>query len=318
MPAQQNRPTNRVVASEAVALPGRRVAEARRHRRSVQAADELLPRWLSRAIRGALLVFIAIPVIYLIVLSLSPEISVDAGDLVPAHPTLGNYSSAWESVGLLRGFLNSVVTCGVAALVCVLVATAAAFPLARYRFFGSGPLFYGTLGLQLVPGPMILLPLFIVYSMLQVVVGLNAVGSYWGLMLTYIAFSLPLCMWLMVGYVRTIPRELDEAAAVDGASGARTFWSVVVPLSIPGMVVAFVLALLAGWNDVLFASVLTNQATRTVAVDLQLFTLAQGEELVPQYANLMAAAVMVAVPVVVVYLVLQRYLVGGLASGAVK
>lgn len=289
-----------------------------RSRRSWRAADELLPRWLSRAIRVFLLIVIAIPVCYLVILSISPEISVDAGKLFPAHPTLSNYSKAWSEVGLLRGFLNSVVTCGTAALVCVLIATAAAFPLARYRFKGAGALFYGTLGLQLVPSPMILLPLFVIYSMLQILVNVSIVGSYWGLIVTFIAFSLPLCMWLMVGYVRTIPQELDEAASVDGASGLRTFRWIILPLAVPGMVVAFVLALLAGWNDVLFASVLTNESTRTIAVDLQLFTLQQGEEVVPQYANMMATGVMIAVPVVLVYLVLQRYLVGGLAGGAVK
>lgn len=298
--------------------PGQEQAILVRRRNSWRAADELLPRWLNRAIRVLLLLVIAIPTLYLVILSISPEVSVDAGNLFPSRPTLSNFANAWSAVGLLRGFLNSAVSCGTAALICVLVATAAAYPLARYRFLGAGALFYGTLGLQLVPGPMILLPLFVIYSMLQALVNVSIVGSYWGLILTYVAFTLPLCMWLMVGYVRTIPRELDEAASVDGATGFRTFLSIILPLSVPSSVVAFILALLAGWNDVLFGSVLTNEATRTVAVDLQLFTLTQGEETIPQYANMMAAGLMVAAPVVLVYLVLQRYLVGGLAGGAVK
>jgi len=293
-------------------------AAARPRRKGRQAANQLLPTWMNRGARLGLSVFIAIPVCYLLILSLSPEDAVDAGRLFPSHLILSNYAKAWTEVQLGRGFIDSAVMGGSAALIAVLVSTAAAYPLARYRFRGAAPLFYGTLGLQLVPGPMILLPLFVIYSMLRAVLDVTVVGSYWGLILTYIAFSLPLSMWLMVGYVRTIPRELDDAARVDGASGASIFWRVIVPLAVPGMVVAFVLSLLLGWNDVLFSSVLTTQTTRTAAVDIQLFTLTQNEEVVPLYAPLMAAGVMVAIPVVAVYMFLQRYLVGGLAGGAVK
>jgi multiple sugar transport system permease protein len=281
-------------------------------------ASQLLPTWLTWLIRVALCVFVAIPVLYLLVLSVSPEQAVDAGDLIPGSLEFGNYAAVWSEIGLLRGFGNSLVICGAAAAVSVLVATAAAYPLSRYRFHGSGVLFYGSLSLQLVPGPMLLIPLFVLYSLLRSVLGLEIIGSYWGLIITYIGFSLPLAMWLMVGYVRTIPPALDEAVRIDGGNGLTVFRRVILPLAVPGMIVAFVLSLLLGWNDVLFASVLTSPTTRTAAVDLQLYTLAQGDNLVPQYAHLMAAGVVMALPVVVIYLALQRYLVGGLAAGAVK
>lgn len=291
-------------------------ARARRSRQ--HHADELFPRPVGIAIRILATLFVAVPVVYMIILSISPEVDVSAGDLIPHALELSNYTSIWGDSDLLRGFVNSIIICGGAAIVAVIVATAGAYPLARYRFFGSGPMLYGALGLQLIPGPMLLLPLFVVYSILQVTVGLTVIGSYWGIIITYITFSLPLALWLMLGYIRTIPRELEEAAWVDGASRAKAARLIVTPLAVPGMVVAFVFSLLMGWNDVLFASVLTTPATRTVAIDLQVFTLDMEGQSLPQYAQLMAAGVVAAIPVVLAYLALQKYLVGGRAAGALK
>jgi multiple sugar transport system permease protein len=270
------------------------------------------------AIRILATLFVAVPVVYMIILSVSSEVEVSAGNLIPHVLDWSNYTSIWGDSDLLRGFVNSIAICGGAAIVAVIVATAGAYPLARYRFFGSGPMLYGALGLQLIPGPMLLLPLFVVFSLLQVSFGLTVIGSYWGIIITYITFSLPLALWLMLGYIRTIPRELEEAAWVDGASRARSVWLIVAPLALPGMVVAFVFSLLMGWNDVLFASVLTTPTTRTVAIDLQVFTLDMEGQSLPQYAQLMAAGVVAAIPVVLAYLGLQKYLVGGRAAGALK
>lgn len=280
--------------------------------------DQLLPGWLGLLVRLVLAVFILVPVGYLLILSLSPEPDVQAGLLIPSRLTVDNFISAWDVVDLGRGFLNSVIICGSAALITVVVATAAAYPLARWGFPGSRILFYGTLGLQLVPGAMILLPMFLIFSALQAFLSITVIGSYWGLILSYVGFALPLSIWLMVGYVRSLPKDLEEAAWVDGASRTVAFWFVVAPLTLPGMVVAFVLALLHAWNDVLFASVLTNDSTRTLAADLKLFTMALSQDAAPQHAQLMAAGVFMSVPVVIVYLLLQRYLVGGLTAGALK
>ncbi|HLH59478.1 MAG TPA: carbohydrate ABC transporter permease [Streptosporangiaceae bacterium] len=303
-------------AERPAAAPHRAARRGRGGRR--HQADELFPRPAGIAVRVLATLFVAVPVVYMVILSVSPEVDVSAGHLIPHVLDLSNYASIWADSDLLRGFVNSIVICGIAAAVAVVVATAGAYPLARYRFRGSGPMLYGALGLQLIPGPMLLLPLFVVFSILQVTVGLTVIGSYWGIMIAYVTFSLPLAVWLMLGYIRTIPRELEEAAWVDGASRARAVRLIVAPLAVPGMVVAFVFSLLVGWNDVLFASVLTTPSTRTVAVDLQVFTLTMEGQSLPQYAQLMAAGVVASVPVVVAYLLLQKYLVGGRAAGALK
>jgi multiple sugar transport system permease protein len=282
------------------------------------AAGRLMPEWVAWCIRIFMALVIAVPVLYLIVLSISPEVSVEAGSIVPPRIDLSNYAKMWNSVDLGRGLLNSVFICGLAAVLAVLVATMAAYPLARYVFRGRKSLLYSALGLQLIPGPMILLPMFVVFALLQVLLDVTVVGSYWGVIVSYLTFSLPLALWLMLGYIRTIPIELEEAASVDGASPLTILFRIVMPLAVPGMVVAFVFSLLLGWNDVLFATVLTEGSTRTVAVDLQLFTLTLGGEALPAYGQLMAAGVVVAIPVVAAYLLLQRYVVGGLAAGALK
>ena len=122
----------------------------------------------------------------------------------------------------------------------------------------------------------------------------------------------------MVSYLGSIPVDLEEAALVDGATRLQALWRVIVPLSLPGMVVALIFAFLIGWNDVLFASVLTSPETRTLAVQLQAFSSAQEGGALPLYGQLMGAAVVSALPVVILYMVFQRYLVGGLTAGGVK
>jgi multiple sugar transport system permease protein len=131
-------------------------------------------------------------------------------------------------------------------------------------------------------------------------------------------FSLPFSIWLMVTYFRTIPRELEEAAMVDGTTAFGAAIRIAMPLAVPGMIVAFVFSLLIGWNDVLYASVLTNSSTQTLAVALQSFLFTEEGGGAPKYTDLMAAGVVGAIPVIVIYLALQRFLIGGLAAGGVK
>ncbi|GAB3057181.1 carbohydrate ABC transporter permease [Micromonospora schwarzwaldensis] len=135
---------------------------------------------------------------------------------------------------------------------------------------------------------------------------------------TYLTFGLPFSTWIMVTYLRELPGELIEAARVDGAGSWQILLRVVIPLSWPGLVVAAIFAFLLGWNDVLFASVMTDVDTRTAAVVLQVFGAAQEGGAIPPYGQMMAAALVCAAPVVALYLAFQRYIVGGLTAGGVK
>lgn len=280
--------------------------------------QELLPSGVRIAARIILTVMILIPIAYLLLLSVTPDVQVGTGNLIPTHWAFSNYLLMWSSVSLAQGLVNSLIISGVASVIAVILAVGAAYVLTRFTFLGRRPYLYLLIGLQTVPGVMLLLPLFVVFASIQVVIHFQLIGSYEAVIVTYLTFALPFATWILVSYLGNIPLELEEAALVDGATRLRALWKVVVPLAWPGIVVALVFSFLTGWNDVLFASVLTNPDTRTLAVQLQAFSSAQEGGALPLYGQLMGAAAFSALPVVALYMILQRYLIGGLTAGGVK
>jgi trehalose/maltose transport system permease protein len=158
----------------------------------------------------------------------------------------------------------------------------------------------------------------VLYSSAGNYLGLTVVGTRWGLFIAYLTFALPFSTWVMVTYLRGLPRELEEAGRMDGASTVRILIRIIIPLSLPAIVVSGIFAFLLGWNDVLFASVLTRPETQTAAVALSVFGSTQEGGALPVYSQIMAAALVCAAPVVLLYLLFQRYLVGGLTAGGVK
>src|SRR4051795_7762977 len=174
------------------------------------------------------------------------------------------------------------------------------------------------LGLQSIPGTLLLLPVFVLFATVANALSLHIIGTRWGLFLAYLTFALPFSTWVMVTYLRGLPRELEEAARVDGASIMTILFRIIMPLSLPAIVVSGIFAFLLGWNDVLFASVLTRPETHTAAVALQTFGASQESGALPIYSQVMAASLVCAAPVVILYAIFQRYLVGGLTAGGVK
>jgi ABC-type glycerol-3-phosphate transport system permease component len=284
------------------------------------AADRLLPPALSRAGTVLLLAFIAIPVLYLIELALSPNTTVALGGVGLKHLTVSNFTSMWSAAPILHGLVNSVIIAGIAAMLAVMLGVAAAYPLSRLSFWARKPLLYSLLGSQSIPGLALLLPLFIMLAGIQGILGIQLIGGYPAIIAVYMTFGFPLATVVCFVYLRGMPRDLEDAALVDGCTRFGALRRVVAPLMAPAMVVSLVFAFLVGWNDVLFASALTNSQTQTVAITLQQFGLAQSESAgaQPVYGELMAAALVSAVPVVVLYLIFQRYLVHGLAAGALS
>lgn len=267
---------------------------------------------------AVLLVLVLAPLVYMAFASVSSDLSVARGAFLPDGFRLDNYARIWTTTDLGPGLVNSVVVAGLVAVVSAAVALLAAYVLVRYAFRGRLAVLRGLLALQSVPGTLLLLPVFVLFASAATVFGITLIGTRWALLTTYLTFALPFSTWVMVTYLRELPSEFDEAARVDGASSWQVLTRVVAPLSWPGLVVAGVFAFLLGWNDVLFASVLTNPDTRTAAVSLQIFAATQEGGAIPVYGQLMAAALVCAVPVVVLYLVFQRYLVAGLTSGGVR
>jgi multiple sugar transport system permease protein len=281
-------------------------------------AQEILPPPARIIATAVLAVLVLIPIAYTLLLSVTPDTQIGSGGLIPSQWAFGNYLQMWSTVNLAQGLINSLIIAGIASVIAVILAVGAAYIITRFTFRGRLPYLYSLIGLQTVPNVMLLLPLFVLFASAQAAMHLRLVGTYPAVIITYLTFALPFATWLLVSYLGSIPLDLEHAALIDGATRLQTLWLIIVPLALPGLVVALVFAFLTGWNDVLFASVLTSPETRTLAVQLQAFSSAQEGGALPLYGQLMGAAVVSALPVVILYMVFQRYLVGGLTAGGVK
>lgn len=232
----------------------------------------------------------------------------------PASPTIQSFIDIWHTVPLAQYFVNSLVVAICATVLSVLVAVFASYAMSRWDFPGKGSFKGAVLATQMFPGILFLLPLYLLFVYADQNFGTGLVGTRTGLTITYLTFSLPFAVWMLVGYFETVPLELDEAAKVDGAGPLRTLLQIIVPAATPGIVAVSIYAFMTAWGEVLFASVLTSEQTRTLAVGLQAYS----SEANVYWNQVMAASLVVSVPVVAGFLLLQRYLISGFTAGAVK
>jgi multiple sugar transport system permease protein len=269
-----------------------------------------------RVLGLAFFVFItAFPLYTIVITSLKPLRDVQAEwRWVPSQVTLRPYLEMWETVPLARYFLNSLIISTCSTVIAVLIAILAAYAISRYRFRGRQPFRFLILSTEMFPGILFLLPLFIIFVNIEQIIGIKLYGSYTGLVITYLTFALPFSIWMLVGFFDTIPRELEEAAMVDGATALGALFRILIPLSTPGIIAVGIFAFLTAWGEVLFASVLTDEGTRTLAIGLQGYSTRSDV----YWNQLMAASIVVSVPVVAAFLALQRYFVQGIAATGVK
>jgi multiple sugar transport system permease protein len=269
-----------------------------------------------RVLGLAFFVFItAFPLYTIVITSLKPLRDVQAvWRWVPSQVTLRPYLEMWETVPLARYFLNSLIISTCSTVIAVLIAILAAYAISRYRFRGREPFRFLILSTEMFPGILFLLPLFIIFVNIEQIIGIKLYGSYTGLIITYLTFALPFSIWMLVGFFDTIPRELEEAAMVDGATALGALFRILIPLSTPGIIAVGIFAFLTAWGEVLFASVLTDEGTRTLAIGLQGYSTRSDV----YWNQLMAASIVVSVPVVAAFLALQRYFVQGIAATGVK
>ncbi|MEU8175517.1 carbohydrate ABC transporter permease [Microbispora hainanensis] len=276
------------------------------------------PRWLPWARwagLGLLGLFTLTPLYVMLTSAIKPLQDVQ-GDFhwIPTTITLRPFSDMWRTVPLARYFANSLIVATVAALVSVLIAIFAAYAISRFRFPGRRIFSVTVLSTQMFPGILFLLPLFMIYVNLGTAIGVELYASRTGLIITYLTFSLPFSIWMLAGYFDSIPTALDEAAQADGSGPIGALLRVVLPAATPGIVAVAIYAFMTAWGEVLFASVMTDESSRTLAVGLQGYA----TENDVYWNQIMAASLVVSVPVVAGFLLLQRYLVQGLTAGAVK
>jgi multiple sugar transport system permease protein len=276
------------------------------------------PRWLKVTrviVLSVLAVFTLVPIYVMITSALKPLRDVQGPfRWFPSHLTARPFIDIWHTVPLGHYFINSVIVSGAAMICSVTVAIFAAYAVSRYRFAGRQLFSITVLSTQMFPGILFLLPLFLIYVNLGNLTGIQLYASRTGLVITYLTFSLPFSIWMLVGYFDSIPRGLDESAQVDGAGPLRTLLQVILPAALPGVVAVGVYSFMTAWGEVLFASVMTNDSSRTLAVGLQGYA-TQNDV---YWNQVMAASLVVSVPVVVGFLLLQRHFVAGLTAGAVK
>ena len=276
------------------------------------------PTWFkwARAIGLTLLaLFALIPVWVMVTSALKPLADVqERFTWWPSHLSTKPFVEMWKTIPLAHYFVNSLIVSTIASIASVVVALLAAYSLSRYRFRGRQTFSVVVLSTQMFPGILFLLPLFVIFVNLGNTTGLQLYGSRTGLIVTYMTFTLPFAIWMLAGYLDSVPRELDEAAKVDGCGPLGAFVRVVIPAAMPGIIAVLIYAFMTAWGEVLFASVLTDDSTRTLAVGLQGYATQNNV----YWNQIMAASLTVSVPVVVGFLVLQRYLVAGMTAGSVK
>jgi len=221
------------------------------------------------------------------------------------RPTLTNYVQVFADNNFPRYILNSTIVAAGATIVGLLLGIPAAYALARWRRNAIGVLL---LAARMAPGIAFLIPLFVMF------LSLHLVGSYTSLIASHLIFTLPLTVWMMVGFIEAIPREVEQAALIDGCRIVGVLMRVVVPLTAQGIAATSILAFIASWNNFLFALVLSNDRTKTLPVAVLGYIGYNSIE----WGTLMAAATFITLPVLALALCVQRYIVRGLVAGAVS
>jgi len=258
------------------------------------------------------LVFLAFPFLWLVSTAFKPprELGSLHPTWLPRNPTLGNFRQAFDEQPLLDAALNSLVAALGAAVIAVLIATPMAYVMARHRTRLAKAAAGWVVVSQAFPFVLVIIPLFLVLK------NLRLINSVPGLVMVYVVWALPFALWMLVGYVRAVPAEMEEAAAVDGAGRVRTLVSITAPLLAPGIVATALFAFISAWNEFFFALVLLKTPEKqTLPVVLTHFLGAEG---VADLGPLAAAAFLATLPSLVVFALIQKRITGGMLAGAVK
>ena len=271
-------------------------------------------RWLKglgNTLLALMLVWTLVPFYWMIATSLKKdrEIYGFEATLIPHQPTLANYARLFAKTPFILYLRNSTIIAVGTTIASLVFGTLGAYALARLRFPGRKVIARGLVFTYLVPPALLFIPLFAVMSTLRLV------DTHHGLILTYLSFSVPFCTWLLMGYFRSVPLELEEAALVDGCTRLGSLVRVILPMSLPALAVVAFFAFTQSWNEFLYANVFVNSVeVRTVTTGLTLFIV----EDVFFWGPMMGASFLSALPPLLIYLIFQRWVVKGLTLGAVK
>jgi multiple sugar transport system permease protein len=262
---------------------------------------------------GMLVLFVlmvAVPLFWMVTTALKANKDLyEDFSYLPRRPTLEHFVRVIERDDLLTNIRNSFAVASTTTVVTVLISSFAAFSIVRYRYWGRDWVGRLILFKYLLPTAMLFVPLY------AIVVSLGLGNTLKSLMLTYLSFTVPFCTWMLMGYFRSIPPELEEHAMVDGCTKLGALFRILFPLSAPGIVASAIFSFTLAWNEFLLALVFTSdQSTMTVPIKLSMMVV--GDQYI--WGQLMAGAVLASVPIAILYFLGQRFVVQGLAAGAVK
>ena len=292
-------------ATTAGALPKAKVGSLERQQR--------MALWSSYIALSIFVVIFLIPPFYMIITSLktSAEISAQAGNpWIVQNPTFENYWELMTNAAFQRYFINSVWVTALTVTISMTIAILAAFSLSRMGFKGSQVLSTGVFLTYLVPPSLLFIPLF------QIMGWMGLINSTWALVVLFPTLAVPFCTWIMIGYFSSIPKELDEAALIDGASYPQILIQIFIPVAMPGIIAATIFAFTVAWGAFLYPLAYlysADQATLTVGIVRELI---KGD--VFAWGMIMAACAMAAAPPIIIYTFLMDYYIAGLTAGATK
>jgi len=260
----------------------------------------------------AIFVVVVFPVFWMISTALKPDDEIVAlkPTWLPTTPTLSHFSAAVERPFFWEDVKNSLIIVGATVTISIVLAFLAAIALAKYGFSGRKLFIVLVIGIQMLPQAGLIIPLYVVLARY------HQVNALTGVIVTYMTFVLPFCVWTLRGFLIGIPKDLEEAAMVDGSTRLGAFFRILLPLIAPGLVATSVFAFVTTWNEYIFARILLNdQSKQTITVWLSYFL---GTSRNTDWGALMAASTLTAVPVIIFFLLVQRKIVFGLTAGAVK
>ena len=252
------------------------------------------------------------PVLWMISTAFKPDDEINSltPTWIPLDPTLQHFRDAIDRPYFWDGVVNSLLVVGATVLVAMVVSFLAAIALAKFDFSGRAVLIVLMIGILMLPQAGLIIPLYVVLARYGLTNALT------GVVITYMTFVLPFAVWTLRGFIIGIPRDLEEAAIVDGSSRVGAFCRILLPLAAPGLVATSVFVFITTWNEYIFANVLlTDQSNQTVTVWLSYF---YGTSRYTDWGGLMAASTLTAIPVVIFFLIVQRRIAFGLTQGAVR
>jgi multiple sugar transport system permease protein len=262
--------------------------------------------------------FFLLPPVYMLITSLktSAEISAATNPWWVYSPTLANYVELLSSSQFLTYFRNSAIVSIIVVATTMLISVPAAFALSRMRFWGSTTLATGVFLTYLIPETLLFIPLFKMFAVFGDATGIQLINRWWVLLLVYPTLTVPFCTWVMIGYFASIPRELDEAALIDGANYRQVLTRVFIPVALPGLIAATIFAFTVSWAQFLYPLAFTTSTDQLVLPVGIITSLIKGD--VFNWGQIMTGALLGAAPPLLIYAFLMDYYIAGLTAGATK